>query len=528
MSRQGRPNHDASLEAGTLLALMWASFPVFLLELTGTQGERLNPPGHLLRWAQLIEREPRLVLFAPRGFGKTTLVVGYLLWLFWRHGRDETGRLLPQPRGTFQAVVFSATGDQALVFVARFRDLLVANEVLFPEFVRPRRRGLGRREGWSQKLVRLDTGAELLVRSYGTSTRGLHPDVLVLDDVLNDTNSQTSDQRDKTWRHFTNVLLPMHPGRFVALGTAFHQRDLLHALGDGRGREPHPDHGTLGFFWIKFPALLDETGEPLWPDVYPTEWLTRLRDHDPVAFACNYQNEPVDDAASMFPHEVTQRALDAGVDLVLGTAFPAEPDEVVLLAADFARSERASADFSVVIVAAVSRRTGHRRVLDIRRQRGLEFRTQIDLIRDLFVRHRVFLGVLENNGFQQWALDELVRWPETRGRVFPHTTTGAKHNRHDGFPSLKLEFLAGRWIVPTGDAASLRLARLLQSELTAMRYIEGRVSSVAEHDDLAITAWLLERAVAKLDEWFAQARAEEVIYGEDLGIERVHIGNPYL
>ena len=167
----------------------------FLAALVDVAGRPLILAPHILAWAELIEREPRLVLLAPRSHGKTTLVLAYLLWCFWRHGRDEAGRPLATPAGAFLAVLFSATKPQALVLMALFRDLLLANRDLFGEVAEVP--GTARRRGarWSQTAVRLPSGAELLIRAYGTSSRGLHPDLLLLDDVLSDANSLSSHQR---------------------------------------------------------------------------------------------------------------------------------------------------------------------------------------------------------------------------------------------------------------------------------------------------------------------------------------------
>ena len=95
------------------------------------------------------------------------------------------------------------------------------------------------------------------------------------------------------------------------------------------------------------------------------------------------QNDPRDDAASLFPYELVQRAIDAGASLTLGTTHPAMLSEVVVLGVDIARSAATRADNTVVIVVAWDPRTGTRRVLDIRREKGLEFNAQIELICEL-------------------------------------------------------------------------------------------------------------------------------------------------
>jgi hypothetical protein len=508
-------------------ALLAASFLYFLAALVDVAGRPLILAQHILDWAELIEREPRLVLLAPRSHGKTTIVLAYLLWCFWRHGRDAAGRPLAAPAGTFQAVLFSATQPQALVDMVLVRDLLLANVVLFGEaggFS-----GAARRRGarWSQTAVRLPSGAELLIRPFRASSRGLHPDLLLLDDVLSDANSLSSHQRELTRRYFMGTLLPMSPRRIVVIGTAIHRADLLHQLGAGLGSGADPDHTRLGFRWVRYRALDETTGEALWPEVHGAAELYAIRDTDPLVFSREYQNEPRDDAASMFPYELTERSIAAGAALSLGTGNPAAHPEVAVLGVDLARSDSARADHTVAIVAAWDPVTGTRRILDIRREKGLEFRAQVEFVRDLVARHRVLRCVVENNGFQQWLIDELGRLPDTRERVEGHRTGLGKGDLRDGVPRLAHEFQAGRWVVPSGDAHSLRMARVFQAELGAFGYHDGHPAGVGEHDDTVIAAWLVEMAIRSLEEEAGRVPVWEVVTMEELGIEPYRISEDY-
>lgn len=88
---------------------------------------------------------------------------------------------------------------------------------------------------------------------------------------------------------------------------------------------------------------------------------------------------------------------------------------------------------------------------------------------------------------------------------------------------LRFEFEAGSWIIPSGDARSLRLARLFQAELAAFGYKDGRLTGVGEHDDMVIAAWHAELAILRLEELLAITDGE-IVTMEDLGIERVRIG----
>jgi hypothetical protein len=517
----GRP--ASAPAAAVQRALLDASFPYFLSELLDPAGRPFALAPHVRAWADLIATERRLVLLAPRDHGKTTLLLAYVLWRFWRHRYASSVRVGAAP-GTFEAVLFSATRDQALVLMTKFRDLLLANPNLFGEVDGKAAAGPGRGQiRWSQHAVRLTSGADLRIRAYRTSTRGLHPDLLLLDDVLSDQNSLSSHQRELTFNYFVRTLLPMNPGQLIIVGTAIHQDDLLHRLGRSRANGMTP----LGFAWRRYRALDEASGTALWPGRHPVAELLGLRDFDPLMFSREYMNDPRDDAASMFPFELTQRAIDAGVGFVLGANQPPDPREYVVLGADFALSEAAGADYTAVMVVAYDPETQRRRVLDIRRVKGLDFAAQVALIRDLTARHRVSLGVVEQNGFQRWLVDELERWPETRGRIFGNTTGRAKAHPMDGIPRLKLELLAGTWVVPSGDGESLRLARRWQTELGAFGIREGRLEGVGEHDDLVISSWYVELAVRLVARELALGPMDELVTLRDLGIEPVRIGPDY-
>jgi hypothetical protein len=516
---------SGTLTEATRRALLWASFPYFLSQLVGIHGRPLDIPAHIRRWTEHLVAESRLVLLAPRGHGKTSLILAFVLWCFWRHGRDASGRPLPAPAGAFQAVLFSATRDQALVLMALFRDLLAANQQLFPELESPGQGG-GRRPRSAQTVVRLATGAELLVRAYRTSTRGLHPDLLLLDDVLSDANSLSSHQRELTWRYFLGTLLPMAPRRFVVVGTAIHQRDLLHQLADGVGAGPDPDHTPLGFYWVRYAALLD-TGEALWPEVFPAAELQAIRDVDPISFAREYQNDPRDDSGSLFPYALTQTVLDRGSDLTFLPSYRARPGEFVILGYDLAVSEEAGADYTVGWVAAYDRMAQTARILHGFRERGLTFAEQLDKLRRLCAFYPVDLGIVEDNAFQRWLLTEAHKYPETAGRLLGHRTGREKASFVDGVPSLRLRLLESFWTFPTGDAESLRLARLWQSEMSAFGWKDGRLAGLGEHDDMVIAWWFLDRAIRTIDEWFAMADTPEIVFAEDLGFERVRIGRDW-
>lgn len=519
----GHPERAPSADAKLLYRrLLFEDFAFFMSELNDPAGRRLVLAPHLERWCRLIADEPRLVLLAPRDHGKSTLGLAYILWRAYRHGRDPaTGDLGPGPPGTYSAVLMSATRDQAAVHLATFRDLLAANDWLFPSAA-ARKQG-GRPAQSSSRHVRLANGAEVRIRAFRTSTRGLHPHLLLLDDVLSDENTGNQRQREKTWRHFVGTLLPMHPAQVIILGTSVHHDDLLHRLRPGKRLDPATPGAIFGFRWVRYRAIDPETETSLWPARHPYLSLAELRALEPTIFSREYQNDPRDDAASIFPHELTQGALDAGAELTFVPGYRKEATEVVVLGADLAASEAAGADFTVVMVAAVDVATGRRRVLSASRHKGLTFADQVDLLTDLRRRYRVDLGIVEQNSFQRWVVDELRRRPAP-GLIVGHTTGQEKTSPADGVTIVKLALLADLWVMPSADAESLRFAKSWQAELSAFGWKDGRLEGLGEHDDTVIATWFVELAIRFIANALNRP-ADEFVTMEQLGIRRVRIGD---
>jgi hypothetical protein len=498
--------------------------PVYLLsQLVDPDGRPLQVPPHVKRWIRLMTDNLRLVLLGPRDHSKSTTAIGFIFWLFFRHAIDHSARRTRGSGGGYLVLLLSATEDQAQLLMTRIRDLLAANAWLFPDD-RPGAARLERPLATSQSHLRLASGAEIRVAAYGTSLRGMHPDLLVLDDVLNDENCSSERKRERTYQYFARTLLPMNPQRIVIVGTAIHDADLLHRLRPRSGLREDRIHEIA---WHRYRALNEATGRALWPEQHSYAELARFRDQDPVAFAREFMNDARDELSTYFPRSLTQLAVDAGASLSMLSWYRKTASELVVMGVDVARSERMGADFTVAEVAAVDVNTGVRRVLTIRREQGLDFAAQLNLFHDLAVSFGVDWATIEDNGLQGWVVDELQKLPG--GHVFHgHTTTGRGKMRFDlqGIPMLKLALVNGLWVVPSGDEASRKLARIWQDEFGAFGWRDGRVQGIGEHDDVVIASWKLEVALADLVHELSFPRVE-IVHMEDIfpGWKPVRIGD---
>ena len=364
-------------------------------------------------WTDLVAEERRLILRAPRSHGKTTLLLAYIAWCCWRHGRDASGRLIDGAPGPFDIMLFSATREQVSEHMVRLRDLLEANSRLFATLLPEAGVGTGsgragRRPGFACAMVRRS--------GPGPSTRACAACTLTCSSSTTSSTMPTRgtlEQRRKTLNIFMRTILPMAPKKLVIIGTAIHQTDLLAHLGQGMGKQPDPLHTPLGFgsrrsaHSTRRPASRcgpnGSRPTSCTPSATPTPWLQPgipERSARRRLIAVPVRADPA-------------RASTLARTSPSGPAIPPATAKSSCSAWTPRVRRAAGADFTVMIVVAYDVDTGTRRVLDIRREKGLEFDAQIELIRDLVARHRV--DVADGRGERDAAVDR------RRARGVPQT-----------------------------------------------------------------------------------------------------------
>ena len=192
-----------------------------------------------------IERFPRCVLMLPPGCGKTNCSQSRTLW---RVGNDPTRRCLYLTKDL----------GKAKEFVTPVKNMIESSREL--RLVFPTLKPTGhRREPWTSLAITVDRpiGIKDPTLSGASELKGIAgkrlSDIMV-DDVLDQTNTRTAEGRDKTWHQHEDVLthrLDQAEGacddvRMLVTNTAWHQDDYLHRLMDS-------DPTKYGEGW---PALL--------------------------------------------------------------------------------------------------------------------------------------------------------------------------------------------------------------------------------------------------------------------------------
>jgi predicted phage terminase large subunit-like protein len=196
----------------------------------------------------------------------------------------------------------------------------------------------------------------LFATSVGGALSGRGGGYLILDDAIKDSNTAASAKiREKLWGWFQSTFVTRvlkSTSRMVIIGTRWHPDDHFSRLID-----PNNDYykASEAKHWrvLNLPALAEDNdplgrapGEALWPNRFPVEYLTQLRNADPNSFEALYQGRPTPVTGVMVQ--------SSWVKTYTTMAKMPKPDELRwFMSVDFAASTASTADFSVVIVAGV-------------------------------------------------------------------------------------------------------------------------------------------------------------------------------
>jgi len=366
----------------------------------------------------------RLAVAAPRGEAKSTVVsLIFVLWCVVT-GRK---RFIPLIADAF---------EQAATLLEAVKAELEANPRLamdFPEACMPGR-------VWNVGVAITATNVKLQAFGSGKRMRGLRhgphrPDLVICDDLENDENVKSPDQRDKLQSWLSKTVLNLGEAGdtmdVILVGTVLHYDSVLSRLLANklwRSRKfqavlewPHRmdlwdrweevlladgEEAALDYYRDRAQAM-DEGAVVSWPSARPIYKLMvkRARDgHD--AFDSEQQNDPLAGDGAPFAKCITfwvERRNDwmffGAVDPSLGKSG-AGRDPSAILVGGYSR-ERCTLD---VVEASIRKRVPDRIIEDV-----LAFHAQ----------YRCLLWVVEAVQFQEFLRSELVRRAVERGMTIP-------------------------------------------------------------------------------------------------------------
>ncbi len=282
----------------------------------------------------------RTEIAAPRGNAKTTFISRcFLLWCIVKKAKNFI-------------FLISDTIDQAIDNLEAIKIHLEDNPRLHQDF--PEICGIGRK--WAAEEIITKNNIKIKVAGTGKRIRGANflqtrPDLIICDDLENDKNVRTKEQRDKLQNWFERSVLQLGPpdgsATYLYIGTILHYDSLMMRIKQ-RGDFNYFKFKALIQFpermdlWDKWERLLKEDkllaenfykihkkemdagAKVLWPHMQSLYYLMTQRAASRSAFASEFQNEPLDEELAVFKHfhyykELPQRLHYYGaIDLALG------------------------------------------------------------------------------------------------------------------------------------------------------------------------------------------------------------------
>lgn len=230
----------------------------------------LDPQPHHLRMMDFISTHTEGMVLGWRGAAKTKYCTI----------TQAIGEIVCDPDVTI--LFASNAADQSKLFLTEVKNHLQKNEELraiFGDFHTGAER-------WTDTEIRvagrrsLEKESTIMCAGMDTVLPSRHFRLIIADDLVTDENSSTAGQRQKVHDYFYRTLLPccaMPDGRMFIVGTRWHDEDLYGWLLE----EDYKDSS------ITIPVL-DDDDQSVWPEVFPTARMHRIRKGNLGAFELQY------------------------------------------------------------------------------------------------------------------------------------------------------------------------------------------------------------------------------------------------
>lgn len=420
-------------------------------------------------WWNFLKTGDDTVILAPRDHGKShTIIRAYAAW---------KAKYDPWVK---EILILGADSSSAIDNLDKFKAMLAASSSLRDLLPTDRKNFNTRAE------IRLTNGVVLKAKGFGATLRGRHPQLILLDDVVNERNSSSEDGRKKVHDYFWAVVYPMkdkgtetlrsqgYKPQIVMVGTAQNEDDLYHEL----LKNP-------SFIGTKQSALVSvERQEVLWPERYSWEDLMKIKDSmGSLQFAKEYCNEPITDDTSLFPSTLFAPMLDHNRSYTLDY----QGTNPVYLGADFSVPGEQGGDYTVVAVC--EKLPGE--VLSLNalwRDKPVTMKEQVEKIADMTIRHKVVNGLLEANLFQKVYAEHFKRY--TNLPLKPTVVSaGGKNSLQSGVLSFRPLFENQKFSFPYKTPADKELTDTLVREFSGLVRKDGKLGNFRFHDDCVMALW---------------------------------------
>lgn len=426
---------------------------------------------HHKEWWKMLQEKGDTVFMSPRDHGKSHCLGR--AFPIWKAKYDPW---------TKEIYILGADQSSAVENLDKVKALMMNTPSL--SFLVPKSRLDGVN---SRTEMHLMNGKILRAKGYSSPLRGRHPQLIILDDVLNEKNSLTKDSRDRIEKYFFEVVMPMKDkgtatlqgrgfkSQIVVIGTAQDQQDLYHKL-----------LNTSGFTGVKQKAVLnEETGEVLWPERYSYDDLMAIKEQrGSLSFSKEYQNEPLSDDTSIFPPGLFTPLFDTDLSYRLNY----EGNNPVFLGADFSVPGTTDGDYTAVFAFEMDLKDKMITPLHYYRAKPESIQEQLTQIEYMCQAYKVTLGYLEDNMFQRVYAEHFKRRTNLplKGQTVTHAMKG---NLQAGLLSFRPILENGRVRFPYKTKRDREMTDHIVKEFNGITQRKGKIGNQTFHDDVAVAFW---------------------------------------
>lgn len=454
---------------------------------------------HHLEWCDLVHRYNKLCVEAARDHGKSYFYSNaYAAWQLYKYAKPKGTQFSARPTksNSNRGYLFSFSLQQSVDLMEILKNTIEGNDILKERLYPDSKDKSG---AWASTNIVCRNGARLTCKGFGSSVRGAHPYWIVVDDGLKDNVIYSQLQRQKSIDYFHSVIMNMlvPGGQIIVVGTPFHASDLY---GDLKSKSIHATGNKKGWFVIEYPAIFPD-GRILWPQRWSFfDLMDKKATQGNIIFSRENLCRPITNESSIFPLSVLQQSL-IGMEKYTVVRnrddFPMKFNTVVV-GCDFAISANVGADYSVFTIWGVDDERGMW-LLNMYREKGKTFHEQIQILKNINVRYRPNIMVVEQNTFQSIFVQE----GDKQGLpVMGHTTGIDKFDLKSGWPAVAVLFERRKIHIPIGDKQSQDIKDLIFSDLGSVAFTDKGLCSVDEHDDISSSIWLASLGANKLSTGF--------------------------
>ena len=255
------------------------------------------PAAHMLEWySYLITGDsnkylidiagPNLDILAPRGSAKSTCLNMFTAWIIGRHTTAKK---------PLQIIYVSYNINTAIPKSRIIRQIIDSPEFrkVFPKV--KLKAGMQSDIGWAVDFdyagINRTGEEEFTLRAAGLrgSITSKRAHLVIVDDpIKSSADIKNPSIRDEMNNNWSSVIAPIifEGGRAICLGTRFHPLDIHKSM----------FVADKGWQQVTQEAITyDNQGQPVsyWPSQWSTQYLLKQKELDPVAFAFQYQQQPV-------------------------------------------------------------------------------------------------------------------------------------------------------------------------------------------------------------------------------------------